>query len=480
MRWRSRALFSAAGCWLVALLLVALLPCGCGRSEWSFAATHEYEASTAVLWMDRVCGLCRDEAISPPESSRLCAYTGVALYEAVVGGTPARSSLAGRLKGMPEVPQPEPGSRYDWPSCAIAAVSTTVTGLLDTIPARTLAAIEELRISQLAGRGIEGVPLEVLERSIVYGDGVAEAVLAWASSDGYRETRGLEYTQAADSGSAPALEPYWGSLRPYVIEPDDLRLPSPPPEHLDDPGPNALQQARAVEGPAARLDEKQPATNRLSGGESIFCLNPSCDWLSIENRLAVALGLRLDEAAEMYALAGVAMGDAYILCWTERYRSSLLRPVACADRDLDADWIPAVPASQFPGHASVDFVVAGAVSRVLSCLLGEKGLAGQTHVGMECAPRCYESICDAAEGAATSPFYGDIDYLMAMEEGIERGRCVGQLVINRVCPWHLADAGLAKPGGAGAAEISTLGWSLWLDRAFPLAAKIPLPVSGTC
>jgi len=450
MRWKCRALFSAAGCCLAALLLVAVLTCGRGRSEWSFAATHEYEASAAVVWMDLACNLCEDEAISGPESSRLCAYTGVALYEAVIGGTPDRASLSGSLKGMPEVPQPEPGSRYDWPSCAIAAVSTTLTGLLDTIPVRTLAAIEELRISQLAGRGIEGVPLNVLERSIVYGDGVARAVLAWASADGYHEMRGLEYMQAADSSSAPALETYWGSLRPYVIEADGLRLPSPPTEDLRDRGSNSLQQARAVEGAADRLDAEQ-AANRLLGGESISSLNSTCDWLSIENRLAETLDLRLDEAAEMYALAGVAMGDAYILYWTERYRCSLLRPVDCTDRDIDADWVPAVPTTQFPGYVPVDSVVTGAVSAVLSWLLGGKVSTGQAYVGTGCTPRYYESIGDGAEGAVTSPFYRGIGYVMATEEGIERGRSLGRLVISSVCSWHVAGAGPARAESSMAA-----------------------------
>ena len=454
MRWKSRALFLAVGCCLVGLVLIALVTRVQGHSEWCFAATHDYEASTAVFWMELVCDLCQDEAISPPESSRLCAYTGVALYEAVVGGMPGRGSFAGRLKAMPEVPQPERGSQYDWPSCAIAAVSTTLTGLLETTPPRTQTSIEDLRINQLAGRGIEGVPLDVLERSIVYGDAVAAVVLAWAGSDGYRETRGLEYAQAGGSGPAPVLEPYWGSLRPYVIEPDDLRLPSPPPEDLDDRGSNSLQQVRARDEALEPFDVGR-AGYRRPGAEVISSSNPSCEWLEIENRLAEDLDLRLDEAAQMYALAGVAMADAYILCWTERYRSSLLRPVDCTDGTIGAGWVDAAPALDFPDSVPVGSVVTGAVSRVLSCLLGERGIGDQTLVGLGCSPWCYESTSGLV--AAASPFDGGDGYLTASEEGIERGRCIGQFVMNTLCPRHLADASLGNAGGCGSTEISAPG-----------------------
>jgi hypothetical protein len=65
---------------------------------------------------------------SPPVSygvnpGRYMAYSGVALYEAVVPGMPAYQSLYGQLNEMPEMPKTEPGKAYHWPTSANAALA---------------------------------------------------------------------------------------------------------------------------------------------------------------------------------------------------------------------------------------------------------------------------------------------------------------------------------------------------------------------
>jgi hypothetical protein len=57
----------------------------------------------------------------PP--SRPFAYTGIALYEAVVPGIPANRSLSGQLTDMPAMPQTVPGLAYHWPACANAVLA---------------------------------------------------------------------------------------------------------------------------------------------------------------------------------------------------------------------------------------------------------------------------------------------------------------------------------------------------------------------
>src|SRR5215204_1406068 len=56
--------------------------------------------------------------------ARYMAYTGVALYEAVLPGMPEYQSLHGQLTNMPAMPESVPGLAYHWPSTAHAALAT--------------------------------------------------------------------------------------------------------------------------------------------------------------------------------------------------------------------------------------------------------------------------------------------------------------------------------------------------------------------
>jgi hypothetical protein len=442
MRRKHLSLRSAASFGLAALLLAMLVPAGCGDSEVSAPArADQFEASTAIAWMDLLCGLLENEELSPPESSRVCAYTGVTLYEAVVGGMPEHGSLAGQLKGMPEMPQPEAGAQYDWPCCAAAALSTVTAGLFEGRSPQALAAIEGLRASQLEEREAGDIAAAVVERSVEYGDRVAEAVMGWAGEDGYAERRGLAYVPPAGPDKwvptlpefAPALEPYWGQLRPFVVEPADPCAPAPPLAYSEAPGSAFHLEVLAVYEAVNGLDEEQLAIARFWGDNPGESCTPPGHWLSIENQLAEITEMRLDEAAEMYALAGIAMGDAFICCWTEKYRYNLLRPVTYIQSHIDAGWVPPLATPPFPEYVSGHSVVSGAASRVLSCLVGEVAFTDHTHDDAGYAPRSFESVGEAAAEAAVSRLYGGIHYPMAIDEGLAQGECVGQMIIDSVC-----------------------------------------------
>ena len=48
----------------------------------------------------------------------------------------------------------------------------------------------------------------------------------------------------------------------------------------------------------------------------------------------------LDVAAEAYARLGIAVHDAFIVCWYAKYTYNLLRPVTYINRVIDPTWLP--------------------------------------------------------------------------------------------------------------------------------------------
>src|SRR5438046_9807677 len=110
--------------WLVACgIVVVAAGMGCR------AAPPPVDARILTGWMRALYALVRAERLSPPVAARVFAYGAVALYEGLRPGSPQLKSLAGQLNGLHDLPAPRPGERYDWPTVAVSAETTALTGL---------------------------------------------------------------------------------------------------------------------------------------------------------------------------------------------------------------------------------------------------------------------------------------------------------------------------------------------------------------
>ena len=68
---------------------------------------------------------------------------------------------------------------------------------------------------------------QIFDRSVSYGNQVADHILAWAARDKYKETRSLsKYAVQEDSGTwkptppayIAAIEPHWTVMRTFIID----------------------------------------------------------------------------------------------------------------------------------------------------------------------------------------------------------------------------------------------------------------------
>jgi hypothetical protein len=137
----------------------------------------------------------------------------------------------------------------------------------------------------------------------------------------------------------------------------------------------------------------------------------------------------LARAAEVYAKVGIAVCDAFIACWHQKYVSNLLRPVTYIGRLLDPTWLPLLDTPPFPEYTSGHSVQSGAAFQVLTDLFGERyPFVDHTHDERGLAPRSFGSFFEAAEEAAISRLYGGIHFRSAVENGVTQGRCIGTAV----------------------------------------------------
>jgi hypothetical protein len=348
---------------------------------------------------------------------------------------PGRRSLAGRLNGLRRLPRP--GSvAYHWPTVANSALASILRSLFATTPDSTVEAIDALeRRFSRSSRAL--LPPGIWRRSTARGTDVARRVFAWSKTDGghegflhsfppYTPPRGAGRWEPTPPGFLPALHPYWGTNRPFLPTEDATCSPDPQLTYSEDPGSPFYAEARECYLALRALTPEQEAIARFWSDDPGLTPTPPGHSISILTQIVRTGDVGLDGAAEAYAKVGIAVADAFISCWSTKYRHNLLRPVTYVRRLIDPGWTTLLVTPPFPEYTSGHSVQSAAVAQVLTDTFGPTAFTDRTHERQGIPARSFDSFMDAAHEAAISRLYGGIHFRAAIERGIEQGLCIGR------------------------------------------------------
>jgi hypothetical protein len=303
-----------------------------------------------------------------------------------------------------------------------------------------------------------GVPASVYARSVAQGRAVAEAVVAWAGTDGFAALHDCPYTPSVGPGLweptppafAPALQPCWGQLRPLVLASGEECAPPPPPPYSEDPASEFFARALEVYTTNVNLTEEQRTIAHYWADLSGTTGTPAGHWVAIVGQLARHEGLSLMAAAEGYARVGLAVADAFIGCWQTKYTYNLLRPETAITRLLDPAWVPLLITPGFPSYTSGHATQSGAAATVLADMFGTKPFTDTLHQDHDLEPRLeprsFGAFEEAVQEAAMSRLYAGIHYPFDNDNGLAQGRCIGQVIVDRVTFTRAGTAGPGRPG----------------------------------
>ncbi|HLO38260.1 MAG TPA: hypothetical protein VK173_07220, partial [Lacibacter sp.] len=114
--------------------------------------TKTFSSNVAIQWMDMQVTQMRNypATVGNVAYSRHYAYSGIALYEAVVPGMPAYQSIASQLNGLSGLPKVKPGAGYHWAASANAALAFINKKMFPNATALYKAKMDELEASLLA------------------------------------------------------------------------------------------------------------------------------------------------------------------------------------------------------------------------------------------------------------------------------------------------------------------------------------------
>jgi len=394
-------------------------------------------AEVPTAWFDLSLALVRSASgFSPPVASRAFAYAGLALYEAVAPGMRGYHSLGRVFAELDGLPQAR-GKSHDWPTVANAALASILGSLVPTAGAAerdALAALEASFERRLRVR----VPPGVFARSRERGREVAAAIFDWSRSDGghegylrsfppYTPPAGPGLWVPTPPGFMPALQPFWGRNRTFAIPDGSAFPPGDHPPYSERPGTPFAAEALEVYRAVNSLTPEQEAIARFWSDDPGATATPPGHSVSIATQVLRRERADLGRAAETYARMGMAVSDAFVACWFQKYRDNLLRPVTYVRALLDSAWLPLLVTPPFPEYPSGHSVQSGAAFQVLTDLFGARyPFVDRTHDARGLAPRSFGSFLAAADEAAVSRLYGGIHFRAAIENGLRQGRRIGR------------------------------------------------------
>lgn len=431
---------------LYVLLFIVLVSCQQKHNEQ--ALDLYFENSTTKLNHGLTDVIVAD-IFTPPVASRIYAYSNIAGYEAIRFQKKSLKSLAGQLNGLEPLPVPETGKSYYFPLASMVAFTDVAQELVFDKER-----IQELQAGILADIKAIGIDEETFENSVAFGEAIGEQIVVWAKKDGYNERTALpRYSVTEDLGRwrptppgyMDAIEPHWSTIRPFVLDSAQQFDPGPPTPFDENEGTKFYEEAMEVYTTVKQLDEEQvdvakfwdcnPNISVTQGHVMYFNqkISPGGHWMHIACQATEEMAGSPSEKQGVMVSVSIALADAFISCWDQKYKSNLIRPETYINTYIDPDWNPVLQTPAFPEHTSGHSVASGAAATVLTELIGGKyAFIDSTEVPYGLPKRSYQSFMQAAEEAAISRLYGGIHYRPAIEKGLVQGKSIGAFIMENI------------------------------------------------
>lgn len=389
------------------------------------------------------------DIFTPPVASRIYAYSNIAAYEGIRFMDPGKPSLAGQLNDLEGLPKPKENLSYDYSLTSIVAFTTVAKSLVFD-----LERIENMKKKVLEEVQQIGMDPHMYRNSVELGETLGGEIIAWANKDGYlRRTALPRYTLTNDPARwrptppdyMEAIEPHWNTLRTFVLDSASQFDPGLPTEFSIAEDTQFYKEAKEVYEAVLHLDPEQveiakfwdcnPNISHTNGHVMYFQqqISPGGHWIHIAAQALDEQKTPPIAAAATMAQVSIALADAFISCWDQKYKSTLTRPETYINTYLDTEWKPILQTPAFPEHTSGHSVASNAAATVLTHIFGDNyAYVDSTEVPYGLPPRSFTSFIKASQEAAISRMYGGIHYRPAIELGIVQGKAVGNHIIQNI------------------------------------------------
>jgi len=431
-----------------AITIVLVLCCGCNPKT-DYQALDNFSKGQLGKWNHGLTEVIITDVLNPPVCSRAYAYSNIAAYEALRAAFPEYPSYAKHLNGLTKIP-PATGNKKDYyfPVSGIIAFATVAKKMV--FNSEAIGDMENAYLKQLDSLDMDD---ELLHQSINYGRVVGQHIIGWAAKDGYLQrnsnpgylvTKEAGRWQPTPPNYSDAIEPNWGTVRPFTLDSASQFRPVPPPKFDSIPNSgyfkDVMQVYDAVNHPLenysaiANFWDCNPNISVTQGHVTYFQqkISPGGHWIYIA--CSVCEKEKYDEmkTAEIISKVAITIADAFISCWEAKYHYNTTRPETVINRYIDKEWKPILQTPPFPEYPSGHSVASAAASTILTYLVRDNyAFIDSTELPFGMPSRKFHSFNAAANEASLSRMYGGIHYLPALNNGAEQGRKISNYIIAK-------------------------------------------------
>jgi membrane-associated phospholipid phosphatase len=355
-----------------------------------------------------------EDNLSTPAAARVMASLNVAIYDAMIAAwdskylhrRPRPNDFNRSLTTA--IPNPRSPSYPSEHAVAAGAASAVLAYFFPQHAAFFNAKAEEAGQSRLLA-GVQ-YPSDVKD-GLDLGRAVAQLVIARAQADGSDAvfTGTIPQGPCNWKGTSPAV-PMAGTWKTWALTSGSQFRPGPPP--ACDSAQMAAELAevknfpRSIPAPAASF-----ATTRLAfywQGVVGF----SRPWADVINQkiFEYRLDTNPPRAARVYALVSIAVYDSMVACWEAKYAYWAIRP-----NQLDPTLTTLFPNPNHPSYPSAHASLSNGRAETLAYLF----------------PRDAEFFRNLAVEVSNSRLWGGIHFRSDLDSGLEAGRHVAELIIER-------------------------------------------------
>jgi len=432
---------------ITAILLSALffLP-GCKEKQYKNNFNDPLLFSKTVKELNNVV---RQNNFPPIIASRNYAYACIAAYETMALGDARFQSLAGQIKHLPAFPKQDTANvNFNY----AALLAFCKVGQAVTFPEGSMREYVG-RLDSIADAG--NMPALIKKASKVFADSVANHILRWSKKDHYAQTRTAEkYNVTAEEGRwvptppaySQALEPHWAEIRTLVMDSANQFIPPRPPVFdMKNKESKYYKEVLAIKNAGDSLSDEQKhiaefwddlGTRMNVEGHVMFVtkkFSPVGHWMNIVGIAAKQAGADFSTTVYAYAKTAIAVFDAFIQCWDEKYRSNTARPETIINKYIDDEWRPYLQTPPFPEYTCGHSTVSSSAAEALTNVFGDNfNYTDTSEMEFGIKNRSFTSFRQAAVENNWARFYGGIHYHNSCLISTEYGKKVGALINERL------------------------------------------------
>jgi hypothetical protein len=388
---------------------------------------------------------------TPPVASRIYTYPNIAFYECIRHEDVSLQTFSGRLNGLGKLPVADANTKIDRFIAAAVSFSYVAQNMVGSENK-----MEDWRQHFVDSLLYNKGNAELIKNSILYGKLMADSIFAWVKRDNYNQSRGMpRFTVSKDPGTwqptpadyAQAIEPHWRTIRPLTLDSASQFSPAEKLEYSLKKNSAFYKSMMEVYQTVKNLDTIQKAialywddnpnvsVNMGHLNYFIHKISPGGHWMMIAKQACEEKKETVTRSSLAYTLTSIAVFDAFISCWDEKYKTDLVRPITVINDRVDKNWQPYIQTPPFPEFTSGHGVTSNAAATVLTGLFGDNyAFTDVTEIPFGNQSRNFKSFYEAATEVSWSRVYGGIHYPATARISITQGKDVGNHVLKTLYP----------------------------------------------